>query len=200
MAKYLRKFQTRADYEASKALLYTPNVTLVAEGRDVAYNAQIPAENKLLFVYNVTTTSEATNLFGEYSDQLSTIETVEIDGVELPEIVNSYVFDTTGAHVVKFGLKNASAIYRNAFFNNGADVPLVAVTIPNSVTSIGNAAFSGCTEVTMLNFIGTKAEWDSVSKDYDWCTGIATGVVHCIDGDALITVPEPEENPEETVE
>ncbi len=45
---------------------------------------------------------------------------------------------------------------------------LTSITIPDSVTSIGNSAFSGCTSLTYIKFNGTIAQWNAISKDFNW--------------------------------
>ena len=45
---------------------------------------------------------------------------------------------------------------------------LTSITIPNSVTSIGYCAFKGCSGLTSINYRGTEAQWNTISKGYDW--------------------------------
>ena len=45
---------------------------------------------------------------------------------------------------------------------------LASVTIGNGVTSIGEDAFSYCTSLTKINYHGTKAQWNAISKASDW--------------------------------
>lgn len=36
------------------------------------------------------------------------------------------------------------------------------------VTSIGDEAFAACPDLTSINFTGTKAQWNAISKDISW--------------------------------
>ena len=56
---------------------------------------------------------------------------------------------------------------------------LTSVTIPNSVTSIGHYAFSRCTSLTSITFKGTKAQWNSISKGWNWNASTGNFTVTC---------------------
>ena len=58
---------------------------------------------------------------------------------------------------------------------------LTSVTIGDSVTSIGEKAFSNCTSLTRINFNGTKAQWDAISKGSSWKEKVKANVF-CTDG------------------
>lgn len=60
---------------------------------------------------------------------------------------------------------------------------LTSITIPNSVTRIGEGAFSSCTGLTNINFEGTKAQWNAISKDYEWNYNVPSSCkIVCTDG------------------
>ena len=60
---------------------------------------------------------------------------------------------------------------------------LISITIPDSVTSIGYGAFYGCTGLTNINFEGTKAQWNAITKGDNWNNGVATDcTITCSDG------------------
>lgn len=64
---------------------------------------------------------------------------------------------------------------------------LTSVTIGNSVTRIGAFAFGGCTGLTSVTYKGTIAEWENITKGYDWRYNVPSScVIHCTDGDIKI--------------
>ena len=60
---------------------------------------------------------------------------------------------------------------------------LTQITIPNSVINIGNYAFTGCSNLTSITFTGTKAQWNSISFGTDWNSYTGNYTIHCTDGD-----------------
>ena len=59
---------------------------------------------------------------------------------------------------------------------------LTSVTIPDSVTSIGSSAFASCYELTSVTFEGTKAEWNAITKGNSWKNNSPFTEVVCSDG------------------
>jgi len=60
---------------------------------------------------------------------------------------------------------------------------LTNVTIPNSVTSIGEKVFYNCRGLTNINFEGTKAQWNAISKGYEWNYNVPSSCkIVCTDG------------------
>ena len=66
---------------------------------------------------------------------------------------------------------------------------LTAITIPNTVVSINDNAFTGCTELTDFNYNGTVEEWGAITLGTDWNKDAAFTVVHCTDGDVTLEEP-----------
>ena len=140
MAVYLKQFENNTQYEEARQNLILPNVSFIEDTSSIKYNPLAP-ESRLIAVYNITDTSQSVNVFNEFFGGFTSME---IDGVELPEVTSSYSFDTTGEHTIKFGL-NSQADIAEAFFSYGmSSGELTSVVIPNSVTSIGNGAFHNC--------------------------------------------------------
>ena len=63
---------------------------------------------------------------------------------------------------------------------------LTSVTIPDSVTSIGESAFSDCKGLTSITFNGTIAQWNAISKGYNWEYNVPAKEVVCTDGTVSI--------------
>ena len=61
--------------------------------------------------------------------------------------------------------EQVTGIGDNAFY---CYFDLTSVTIPNGVTSIGERAFSGCTGLTNINYIGTEDGWHDIIKGGNW--------------------------------
>ena len=54
---------------------------------------------------------------------------------------------------------------------------LTSITIPDSVRSIGEHAFYGCSNLTTINYIGTEAEWNAITKGSYWASGTPSNKV-----------------------
>jgi hypothetical protein len=46
-------------------------------------------------------------------------------------------------------------------------VSLVSVVIPQSVSSIGQSAFSVCTSLTNVYYVGSEEQWKNISIGYN---------------------------------
>ena len=140
--KYLKLFNTHAEYEEARQNLVLPNVSHCIQEVEVHYNPFV--ETRVVCKYNVTSTSEPTALRTNYDQNV--FKSMEIDGVMLDELVTAYTFDSTGVHTVKYELYDETKLGNNAptFYNSN----LIEATIPSSVTSIGNLAFYLCTSLS----------------------------------------------------
>ena len=167
MGKYLKKFQTTAQYNAytaDTANFIKPNVSLITETNTVEYNPYVePIETMVVAKYNVTTDTKTQMILGyrqtgQSSSGVTTAFTsVYVDGneIEISDANVNYTFDTVGEHTVKYELKDPTTINGNAFsgnfIGNTRGVEAVSITIPDSVTSIGNNAFYNCSGLTSIN-------------------------------------------------
>ena len=74
---------------------------------------------------------------------------------------------------------SVTTIGEGAFFYSSN---FTSVTIPDSVTIIGDSAFAYCSNLTSITFEGTVAQWNAISKGYDWKYYVPATSVICSDG------------------
>ena len=74
-----------------------------------------------------------------------------------------------------------AAVDRDGAFNDCSG--LTSISIPDSVTSIGDWAFEGCSSLTSITFNGTKEQWNAIEKGEDWNESTGAYTIHCSDGD-----------------
>lgn len=75
-------------------------------------------------------------------------------------------------------LHGVKSIGDNAFSNC---CHLRYVYISDSLEKIGSNIFDGCNSI-VINYLGTKAQWDKIIKDNDWARGCNSIEVNCKDG------------------
>ena len=146
--KYLKKFETendRTSYENGESYI-EPYVSYVEGDNSVHYNK--PPETRLVAKFNVSSTTNPTII--AYYSYVSGFSKVEIDGVEQPNVVSAYTFDTLGEHTVKYTLRDETSINERVFYDYCKG--LTSVSIPNSVITIGREAFRDCSSLTSVTF------------------------------------------------
>ncbi len=176
--KYIKKFDRHADYEAyingGGAVL--PNVSYCVDLNEVHFNKYTPQpETRIVATFNVTDTSNPTDIVGFYEDKTGNIyytslfESIEIDGILQNSVVGYYQFDTIGEHTIKYTLVDPTSIGQSAF---SGCTGLTSVTIPSSVTSIGQSAFQGCTGMTSVTIPSSVT---SIGRNvFSDCTGLTS--------------------------
>ena len=141
--EYLKLFENHTEYEEYKNSGFTmPNVSHCIENIHIHHKV----EDRVIVTYNVTDTSNPT-LIG-YGDYINGFSAIEIDGIEQPNVVSAYTFDTLGKHIVKYSLKDTSIIDDNAFRECGS---ITNVIIPNNVKKIDAQAFQDCANLVSIN-------------------------------------------------
>lgn len=187
---YLRKFDNHAAYEAAESSLVLPNVSLCVNENEVHYNPYVPptpVETRVVAKFNVTDTSNPTNISYEYEDEddgtwyngKSGFSAIEIDGVEQSRVVTAYTFSTTGEHTVKYTLRYPTRIVDYAFFGCRS---LTSVVIPDSVTSISERAFQFCSSLTSIDIP------DSVTSIGIFAFSSCSGLTSCTIGSGVTSI------------
>ena len=168
MSKYIKKFETTAEYTAFIATDYVkPNVSYIVEGNEVQYNP-IVIETKLVVYYDIQDISSPTTIYTNYNNSITS---VEVDGTLLDSVVTTYQFDSVGEHVIKYGFTNPTSVGNSTplFFDL---TTIKRVVIPNTFTSIGNSAFSNCRGLTSCT-IGSGVTSIGTSAFYG-CSGLTS--------------------------
>ena len=170
--KYLKQFTTQTEYQTyingqDKVL---PNVSYCEDNNDVHYNPW--TDPKLVCKYNITDTSSATTLRTEIEPNM--FKSMEIDGVLLNSLVTTYQFDTTGEHTVKYELYDETKVGNNAPLFMQITT-LTSVSIPNSVTTIGESVFNGCSGLTSITIPDSVTSIGSSA--FFQCTGLTSVII-----------------------
>ena len=124
--KYLREFQTVADYNKAKSTLDLPNVSLITKTNGVYYKPVPPPYQ------------------GFCKLTLTDGSTVELEGsgkLTWAMVSNQYKYTLASAEIGKL----CTSIGSNAFYSCSN---LTSCTIGNSVTSIDEFAFNSCSKLT----------------------------------------------------
>lgn len=92
--------------------------------------------------------------------------------------IKAYAFYNYGGLTSVVISDGVTSIGEFAFAASG----LTSVKLPNNVT-IGDDAFYYCSALTRIEYNGTKAEWQALSKGTDWNHGTGNYTVSCTDGE-----------------
>ncbi len=171
--KYLKQFETHAEYEAAESSLIRPNVSICKDTpNEVHYNPYIPPPPSIVVAkFNVTDTSNPTPISfkADWTDGTSGFSAIEIDGVEQPSVVSAYTFNTTGEHTIKYTLKDPTIIGAYAF---GGCSGITSIDIPDSVTSIGNGVFQRCSGITSIDIPNSVTSIGNYA--FNQCSGLTS--------------------------
>lgn len=127
--------QVSRDNGATWETTATTQVLVEKNSADCGY-----VNDKLVVTYDVKSTSEDTALFDlSYG---SSIVGIEIDGVELQTVQNTYRFNTTGEHVVKYTFNNPAVIDNNCFKPDSVNLYITKYEVPETITYIGYYSFN----------------------------------------------------------
>ena len=137
-----------------------PNISYIQASDEVKWVKDDPT--LIIATYNVGTTSNYKLLHN-----VTNIEKMWIDGVEQPSVVTSYMFATTGEHIVKYKLTDNTTIGNYTFYNlktNGI-YGITSIIIPSNVTTIGQGSFVDNEHLESMTILATTPPtlYDEVS-------------------------------------
>ena len=148
MGEYIKLFSEHTDYTTYRnGNMVLPNVSYCSDTpNEVHYNPFTGAW--LEVTYTISDISSATTLWYDNSgSDEDYISGMEIDGVGLENIVDTYQFSATGQHVVKYRLANPTTL---DFCGLSGNSEVVALTIPDTVVYItASFASTSLTSVTI---------------------------------------------------
>lgn len=185
----------------SKGLAYTPN----ADGKTCSVSGIGTCTDTALYIPKValagdcagrTVTGVGNGAFNNQS-QLTSVtipNTVTSIGasafascydakITIPGSVTSiggYAFGLCG-EITEIAIPEGVTLISSYVFSGCSE--LASVTIPHGVTEIKVGAFENCNALKTITFKGTKAEWESITKDSAWISGATGYTVKCTDGD-----------------
>ena len=180
--KHIKLFNQHSDYETyiNNSNKVLPNISYCKDQNDIHYNPWI--DNRFVATINVTSTSEPTKiaangqLFGPYGmvdvNVTNNFTEIEIDGVKLSSISDTYTFSTLGEHTIKYTLTDVETIPDGTFHTCSNFTNIV---IPNSVTTIGTGAFQGCTGLTNVIMPNSITSIDRYA--FGGCTGLTSVII-----------------------
>ena len=115
--------------------------------------------------FNITDTTNPTQIM--YSSALSMVDSVEIDGVDMGTVADTYTFSTTGTHTLKYTLNGSAndGLFYNCSNLDTAEMPsgtdpgygafansgLTSITLAPNTTSISEGSLSGCVNLTSVD-------------------------------------------------
>ena len=115
----------------------------------------------------------------------------DITTLNIPQTVTyknkSYTVRTIEDEACEYCTKLTSLTIPNSVTSIGdyafSNTKITSVTIPTSVNEIGSFAFAHIDELINVSYLGTMAQWGYISKSYSPIYDIGTEFVHCKDGD-----------------
>lgn len=146
LMKFLKKFVNHQEYSnyipiQNKRL---PNVSLCKEENEVHYNQKEP---RIVAIFTTTTPNQSVQIIGN-SGMLHCFTAMEIDGKVYTgsSFPTSFYFETPGNHTIKYTLADPTIINNQSFQNSDIE----SINIPDSVITIGDRAFEGCSNLTSI--------------------------------------------------
>jgi len=183
MKEHLKKHETQAAYTAwfESNDFIRPNVSLIEADGSLGYNPIQPITYVITATFDIYDTDSSIRILGEnYNTNTSNISKIKIDNVELPSVVSTYNFSTTGEHTVLYTLSD-STIGDYMFASCGS---ITNIIISEGITSIGENAFYSCNHLTSINIS------NSVTTIGDNAFGDCYYMSNCVIGTGITSIGE----------
>ena len=103
-----------------------------------------------------------------------------IDGVLFNKDKTEIIKYPEGKESKSYKIPNSVTSIGNWAFSGCSS--LTNITIPEGVTSIGNYAFERCSSLTNITYNGTQEQWNKISKNSLWKYNSAIKTITCTDG------------------
>ncbi|MBO4668220.1 MAG: leucine-rich repeat protein, partial [Bacilli bacterium] len=159
-------------------------VNYLGSGEDLFIDSQITEIHNFAFMYNkiieIVTLCDAITAIGKYAFfQCSSLEEINIP-YQVTEIKES-TFDQCDKLSVIAIEGVITRIEQNAF----RYVIVEEIDLDNGLEYIGNFAFAN-SQISTINYYGTIAEWNLISKSDDWNNVSCLSTISCTDGCILL--------------
>lgn len=99
------------------------------------------------------------------------------------KIIGSYVFNDTD-NLTDLVIPEGIERLADSSIRNNLD--LKSLSLPSTITVIGNNAFRSCQYLSEVKYNGTKAEWDIIYKGSNWNEGSPFTKIICSDGEVIL--------------
>ena len=90
------------------------------------------------------------------------------------------LISTTDMNLSSYNIHEDTKLIAGSVFYNCRNV--TSIVIPDSVTSIGEYAFSRCDSLISITFKGTVDEWNAIEKDHNWNYNAPISKIICSNG------------------
>ena len=177
---------TRIGHEA---FLYCNNLTSIAISESVT-SIGMHVFEECSSLTNITIPEGVTSI-GDYAfSGCSSLTNINVsDNNRNYSSIDGVLFNKDKTEIIKYPEGKESKSYKipNSVTSIGdwefsGCSSLTNITIPESVTSIGYYAFLRCGSLTSITYNGTQSQWNKISKDLTWKDNSAIKTITCTDG------------------
>jgi len=104
---------------------------------------------------------------------------------QIPQTITSINFSAFSySGLIKAEIPNHIITIEEYAFDNSYDLSILVIS--DSVTSIGEGAFSNCTSLTQITYEGTMEQWNQITLGEEWNSGVPATTIKCKDGNVSL--------------